>query len=349
MKHHKKQSYHELLLSLRDFQTRPLSSPTPETKIWPELTLVIGSNDYFRQRSSLALRHIARDRLKLEVESFESKDPKLTLLGDMLIQEGIFGATLYHIQSFDKLISILKQTRKHMKKINQYLLVEIAQNELNKSWDSLLDSWTHECIFATPPSASELPKFIQDMARKYQLFLDPSCAPSLIESCGAQSYDSIENEIKKLSLIFLEKSSVKQPLSKKDIEVHLKLMREDHVFELDRLLLESSYAKAALFVEQLLRRGESAIALVGVFARHARIALQTIYLKSGASQTPPAIPPIILKNYQRYTHSRHPNQFLELLRACQVADATLKSQRRSEHLEIINLIAILEDSSLSAL
>lgn len=162
-------------------------------------------------------------------------------------------------------------------------------------------------IHGTEPTAMvEFQKVAHGLARRAGVDLDDDALRLLIESMG-MDLGKVENEIVNLSLRFAGR---KERLTRADIAGSIGSLREDDVFELFSLLRDKRQATAHMMAGNFLTRGESAIAITGIFARYAREQIERGSLKRG----------------------------LAGLKACAEADRTLKSSRIDEGIVLSGII-----------
>lgn len=128
-----------------------------------------------------------------------------------------------------------------------------------------------------PVGIIEYRKFLIALSKRHQLDLTDHAITSILDATGLDLC-KIENEILKLSLQF---AGVSRQLDKLDVLPALGVLREDDVFDLFRLMRERKRAKAHLLSEGFLNRGESAIALTGIFARYSREQIERGSFRSG--------------------------------------------------------------------
>ena len=117
----------------------------------------------------------------------------------------------------------------------------------------------------------ELPYLLNFMSKCLNLSFDTSAINLLIETVGDNLF-KLQNELNKLSLILYD--SEKAVISARDISPYLGLLREEHVFEISQYLLTFQNQKAHFLIQDLLQRGESALALLGILSRHLRTAIK---------------------------------------------------------------------------
>jgi len=160
-----------------------------------------------------------------------------------------------------------------------------------------------------PTTMAGYNKVAMALAKRLGLNLTTDAIGLLLESTG-QDLGKIENELSKLAFQFAGESRC---LSPADVSASVGSLREDDVFELFGVLRAGKTAKAHLMLDSFLNRGESAIAITGIFARFAR------------------------EQLERGSKSRG----LAGLRACAEADWKLKSTGIDEALILGNIVAAL--------
>ena len=154
------------------------------------------------------------------------------------------------------------------------------------------------------------------------------------------------DEIMRLALIFAPSDgSAAAPIAAAAIAPSLGMLREDFVFELDNLLVARQYGKAQALLTGLLQRGESALALLGILARHCRMAIRVHEAQRGGRGANPRdlatelrLPFNVVKGYTQYVAKSSPRTFAAVLGICQEADIKLKSSGADEELVLGRVI-----------
>ena len=196
------------------------------------------------------------------------------------------------------------------------------------------------------PMRHELPGFGKALARRFGLALSEDAATLLVDLVGENLF-KLENEVQKLSLIFADGSN--RTIGSADIRMHCGLLREDMVFKLEELLLGGKVAEGQWFVNDLLRRGENAGAILGFIAHHCRKALRVRLLIQGG-ENPRSVastlklPIPVVNNYNNYvTRGSGPIRILRVLRVCHNADIAIKTSRLDESVALSRVLATLSD------
>lgn len=117
-----------------------------------------------------------------------------------------------------------------------------------------------------PESFGGYVKIASALATRYRINLSSDALNLILESSGLDLM-KIENEILKLSLQF---SDTSRQIDREDVAPSLGNIRDDDIFDLFKLLRDKKTAKAHLLTESFLNRGESAIAINGIFSRYSR-------------------------------------------------------------------------------
>jgi DNA polymerase III delta subunit len=164
-----------------------------------------------------------------------------------------------------------------------------------------------------PVGMEEYSKVAETFLRRAGLELDHE-ALKLILSAVGMDLGKIENAISTISLQF---AGQKRRLTQADIASSLGSLREDDVFELFNLLRNKRSASAHLVTENFINRGESAIAITGIFSRFTREQIERGSIARGIGG----------------------------LLSCAAADRQLKSSRMDDTLILSNIIETITDAS----
>jgi DNA polymerase III delta subunit len=203
-----------------------------------------------------------------------------------------------------------------------------------------LEAYELPCV---EPWPNELTPLIGAMARRAGLPLQQDAVQLLLEAVGAD-LTKLENEITRLALIFAAPPAAEPqaipPFAAAALAPMLGMLREDFVFELDNLLLQRQYAKAQALLTGLLQRGESALALLGILARHCRLAIRVheAQRRAGRPLNPRDVaadlrlPFGVARSYTQYVAKAKPRTFAAALTLCQETDQQLKSSGIAEEL-----------------
>jgi DNA polymerase III delta subunit len=191
------------------------------------------------------------------------------------------------------------------------------------------------------PAEDELPSFISGLARKQKLGLDQAACELIKETIGSD-LTKLENEISKLALIFTEE----QKVGANDISPFLGVLREDHMFKVESLIITKQKARALVLLLDLLRRGESPLAVLGLLAAHCRKALKIKDLCESGCPTSQLgeklrLPHHVIKGYTNYIAGVNKTTFIQALRQCSEVDVKLKTSRCNADLALSSILFML--------
>jgi DNA polymerase-3 subunit delta len=227
-----------------------------------------------------------------------------------------------------------------MDKLANVLLLQFHNAKLPAKFDQELKRLGAAKVHCGSVHSSEVNETIQDLLREHRVNLAPNAVALLREAHG-DNLDHVENEIVKITLAFPDETRL---LSRDEIAPLLGVFREDQVFQLDNLLMQKQTSKALTLLSELLGRGESALALLGVLSMHYRKSLKVLMAKrNGASPAVLAselrIPPFVVKQFEQYVSGHEPDYFMNKLRLCHESDEKLKFAKLPEEVVLAQIIA----------
>jgi DNA polymerase III delta subunit len=319
----KNEHYQEFIQSLK--QAVPATSDS-----FPTLMVAFGESDFLLQKALYSIRQQWQTRYDSEAIPLEEEKLTPELLKQICFSNGFLEETsLYVIRKIKKQkdLAQLLAMFPSVPKQGSTLLFAIEQDKILVSLDKELRRWQGVTIPCKTPNPYEIPLLVKHLAIKNSLKLSPPAAALLCE-VGGEDLHKIENEILKLSLIF---AGHQEPLSLSDITPHLGVLKEEHAFKLSRYLLEQKNSEACLLIEDLIDRGESPLALLGLLSKHYRGCIKIKEL-GGQALTPSVrstlkIPIFLLSSYQQHVRTRTLSQFNSALAKCQQADLYLKTSQ----------------------
>lgn len=327
MASYKKPDLHEYQQSLEEIRELWRKYKTSE------LIMVWGPNEYLLYKALSSLKGTWTQVFKTSPQTLEQKDIQNPQQFTALWEErNMFEPDpLYIIPQVEK----KKDFGKYLKLIpgNGSLQSPLC---FSYKGNSLPQAITKECsrikarlIPCFDPSPRDIPKLVKSIMKDLGVFLDQSGLLVLLDTLGDDLF-KLENELRKLALVFLDHN---KPLSAKDISPYLGLLREDHAFALSQYLLDNKPQKAEALILDLLGRGESSIAILGILARHLRTSLKVI---AGIRKNVPAselarslrMPFSVIGNYSRYARNLSSKRLVACLELCQAADMEFKSSSK---------------------
>ena len=310
----------------------------------PFFTVIYGSSDY------LVLKSCANIKKKFAQNcggSFEATTVAVDTLVAMVESSAIFEPNpLYFIgkleakADFWKTLSSIK-----VSKVTDARFVLIYKGDSMPA--KLLEELTRLGGFLIPcvePAAAEMPRFIAALGKRHGIQLNAEACHLLRDTLGDDLL-KLDNEISKLGMIFTNGGV----MGANHIAPHLTLLREDHIFTIDSLLLQKKKAEAILLIHELLRRGENSLALLGVIANHCRKSLKILNLTKKRTPFPRMaellhLPGHVIRSYTEYVSNIDMRTFIRALTSCAEADVKLKtSSQRDADITISKVLMELPD------
>ena len=196
-------------------------------------------------------------------------------------------------------------------------------------------------LFCSEPKGQKLVAMIQQLALFSGLRIGLEESQFLVECCG-EDLQKISNELKKVVLVTANERQTDK-ITKDRISQICSFLRQDHIFHLDRLLLTRKHAEASLFIADLVKQGESSLAILGLLARHCRNAIR---VQQNLNSRRPIgmglkLPQAVLKSYNGYVGRSSGYKFERALRLCQDVDAAIKSTGSARDISLLTQIITL--------
>jgi len=231
--------------------------------------------------------------------------------------------------------------------MRSHLVILLGKDRLPAELGRQCERLGAHVIHCVEPPTPELPRFVAGLARRYGLNATSEALQMIVDAIGNDPA-MLDNEVRRLALYWGDSSSA---LCARTIAPLLTVVRDEDRFRLDDLLLARDYANAHLLLERLLDRGESALALIGMLARHVRLALRIQEEITDSARTPVGaagsysaslrLPSFVLRKYTQYAGRMDRGQLLAALERCQEADIRIKSSRVPETLLLASVIDAL--------
>lgn len=309
----------------------------------PPIVVAFGPSNYLRFK--VEEWFIKKASNITEVEKHSAETISADHISTLLFQDAIFGgSSSYIVRNFEKKSEIHKTLAglEDSKGIRNKILFMSSAKNISTAQQNLLSKLRAKLVPCYEPNHYELPTFLRALSSRYSLSLEEGAVDLIIDSIGTDLF-KLENEIKKLSLVFWDHDT---KISQTDVYPYLDCLKEEHAFKLDQLLLEGKFSGAQALLHDLLRRGESHLALLGILSHHCRKSIQIgRLLKEGKPIADIAriikIPYQILKKYVPYVKKHPPQKFKAALFKCQEADIMFKTSRIDHELVISEVIANL--------
>ncbi|MGE0173911.1 MAG: DNA polymerase III subunit delta [Oligoflexales bacterium] len=238
--------------------------------------------------------------------------------------------------SFDQYLKAIGQPAQ----LSNQIVMTLESNRIPAKIDSQLRRLQATVVPCLSPSFYEIDTVIMDLLKKHKVALSKDAFNLFKEAQGTNLHQT-ENEIIKLNICF---PSNQAPLSRDDIAPILGFFREDNAFQIDGYLADKKPSHALALVYDLLRRGESSLAVLGILSLHFRKALKVhAYLESRLSDDAilPKLrmPPTIARKFIAYARGNKPEYFMERLQRCFRADLSLKSSGVSDEVVLSTILA----------
>ncbi len=189
-----------------------------------------------------------------------------------------------------------------------------------------------------PPSMSDVPGWVQKIAKDKGLTIDREAQNALIQMVG-NSLTDIENEMQKLSQFVGDKAEVKID----DVKAVVSKHRMESVFDLTKSIAEQDLARSLYFLANLLDQGENELGIMALIARHVRILnLVKEGIKEGVTASQLAVragvPPYFINQYIGQARYWSEERLEHLHRALLLTDRALKSSPVSTSIWLENFV-----------
>lgn len=304
-----------------------------ESDTMERLVVFYGTSDYMFQK----VHRMLGDKWNavsngVELTNMDGASLKGPEVHDLWTQSSMFQSrSLYVVQRSEKISNLTKVLEPlglkgaHVSNFVFYL----KRKSIEKKLKSQVDKLKGLTVNVEEPVGADLIDFIVRQAALNRIRLTHDCCQYLIESFNGD-LPLIDNQLRMLSLIFANGED--REIGPADIEGHLEVVKEEDSFSLSKHLLNRDTAKANLLVEDLIRRGESSLAILALVARHARQSLKLINLQTRSSYEQAQslrLPVHVVKRYNSYVRGVAPKKFVNALELCQDADVLFKSAKVS--------------------
>ena len=315
----------------------------------PRLIVAWGPSDFLLTR----VYEVIRDKWKCADQSggewatLEAADLNRDLFASLWEQKSLFEtASCTVLLRAEKKADLAKMFAAIPKaeSVSSHVVILFGKDRLPAELSKQMERLRAHRIECVEPAPFEMPRFVVSLGRKHGLHLSADASQVLIEQTGFD-LARLDNELRRLALFFADAPGEK---GVKDIAPLLHSLREDDMFKLDACLLEHDWPGAHKLLEQLLVRGESALGIVGMLARHCRISLDLkgegadhAFRAQGSVASKVRLPAAILRKYNRHIEKTPSLRFAKALSLCADADMRLKSSRIPEDLLLGGIIEAL--------
>lgn len=307
------------------------------------IIVVWGDNDYFLHKSTEYIQKAWKKSKQASVQTLSTKD----LEGEQSFksiwqQRSLFEASpMYCLKQLEKHRAVWKyfSCLPSSSKLQAPLCLNFKGSKLPVPLKKELDRLEAIYLPCFAPYTSDYPAIIKTIFKKYGLEITADTADFLLDVTGEDLY-KLDNEIKKLSAIFVDQ---KTSLSVDHVSKYLGMLRVEHAFRLTDLLIQQKQAEAHILLSDLIERGNSAIAILGIISRHIRSAIRIHQAKqAGASlkqlSSTLRLPINIINSYNQYTRQVPLTKLMRSLTCCQIADMELKGLSKSSETLILSKV-----------
>ena len=296
-----------------------------------KINVIFGENFFLREKAEKNITQQYHIVTRIDPQNLTEHEFSSICSQRELFQTSV---PLYILPSADELRGLWKILQTMKKNICNDLLFIYKKKSLSQGLQKIIREMQTQVIPCPDPRPHAYPALVAEMCKQHGLHLDAAGRQSLLTASGSSSaggyrLKELDNEIKKLFLIFGERK-----ITAADIAPHLGLLREDSTFHILDLLLKRQYTQVQLVVENLLRSGESPLALLGVIAYFLRNILQS---KEGK------LSPYLQTKYEQYVREDKDKSYSALLAVCQQADVSLKTSGIKPDLIIFDVISALQE------
>jgi DNA polymerase III delta subunit len=310
----------------------------------PSLTVAWGNSDYFINKASLAFRKNFSAQESVYYGSFDAVQLSTVEFMNLTRSSGIFDPTAaYCIRRVHEVKEFWKNLAEitNITAVQNHLFLCVEGSKLPVKFQEHCQRLACSMVPCFELSGSDLQSYLTLLCRKFSLITSAAGQRFLLECIGDDLY-RLENEVQKLSLIFADS---KEEIGPNELAHYLGILREDHAFKLTNLLMNGRPTDAMVLVTDLISRGESSLAILGIFARHLRIAIKVAISRQVDSRDYEIarklqLPAFIIKSYNQYAKKVNVRNLAHALVLCQRADVILKTSRCSDEDVLIGSIIV---------
>lgn len=345
MKYQKQPNYQDYINSLRNLCHQLSQGNTPPA------IMVHGGSEYLLRKTSDALCNAAIMNFRsMTIIKKECSDFNESFIHQTLHQGGLFADKSCYI--FNKCtgnaknLTLLNQLSEFP---SEHLLIFLfLQDKLAATVTKIATKANIPIVTCKEPKGSEVSTFIRSLAKKLDLNLPPKIIDLMLQLIG-EDLALLENELRKLSLIFADKP---EEITEQKIIETLGMLKQEHIFQIDQYLVKKEQSHALVLVQDLLERGESALVILTLIHRHCRQLLQFHQLKtSGKNPREIAgqmrLPNPVVQLYSQHWNNDRVPRYQEALEKCRQLDVAFKSRKNHEFRALSELIYIICTNSNS--
>jgi DNA polymerase III delta subunit len=298
---------------------------------FPKLIFIYGKSEFLLYKAATLIQTCWNKYPAAECVSYDGNELDEDLFSSLVGQQPMFGANLlYLIKRAETCRSLADyfEPLKSAASLKNHLCIVM---KADKALDTLLKEVKKIngfILHAVEPAPFEFNTYIDYVAKRAGVSFAPDAKNMLVENLG-KNVGLLDNEIQRLASIFDGRTA---PLRSGDIAPYLGLLKEDFAITVRNYLLAGKNGKAHAIVADLLARGESGLAILGILAKHSRTAIKF------AKSTPADVPGYLVSNYRNYFNRVGIAKLKQALNLCINGDRLLKSKRVSEELVLSQVV-----------
>lgn len=333
-----KYNYRDFLESLKGF-----NSPNSISKS-PNIIVIFGPSEHLHGMAIQQFRNLWTQLPNTSLQAIDAVEINGDFLSQVWSQESMFEPKGFYIfrrvekkTDFSKFLGALIDSPPR-----QHLCFSILSPSIPVKLAAALKGLDHVTIPCFEPAPFEMDRYVQNQLIRHNIKMHPE-AFALFRQAIGQDLSTIDNELSKLNLIFTDQ---KKEIHADDLAPILGFLRQDQVFQLDKLFLTGKTQEALALVLSLNKRGESPLAILGIITAHIRKSLRiSRHLKDGLTAEQIAgslkLPLPVIKSYTGYIRMKSPQAMIQALRLCQKADQQLKGSGIEGDLILSQLVYLL--------
>lgn len=312
-------------------------------KDFPKMVFFWGTSDYLLLKAQILFKAKWGSFSDAEATIYDADDLRTLDPETLFMQNSFFNQDslilLAKAETYEKWWFEFFDENADGKGVGSYVFFFYKAGRISDKLKKLLQRCQAQVIACVEPDTKEISSFVAGVAKKHSLDLSAEAQQLLLQYVG-NNLSVLENEIKRLALIFAEPG---KRVEAKDIESHLGLLKEELVFKLQNFLVKRQTEKAQLLISDLLARGESEFALMGIIARHCRMLLKI------ANNPQISMAQVGIWNSYQFSDYRTASRaqgcaqkVSQTLELCAKADRALKSTKVSEKLLLAQIVQTLD-------
>jgi len=311
-------------------------------EVFPPIVCFWGSSDYLLLKTQILMKSKCGAFPDTEATVYDADDLRSSDPETLFMQDSFFGQKNFVLfaraELSEKFWAPFLAELTNPKNLSVYLCLFYKGGKLPEKIKKNLQKLNAQMVHCVEPDNREILSFIAGLGKKYGLNIGFD-SQQLIHQVIGNNLSVLENEIKRLGFIFADD---KRMIFPKELSEHLGLLKEEMVFKLQNYLTKRQTERAELFVTDLLARGESEFALIGIIAKHCRTILKITENPQISMAQLGVRNPYQYNDYKSMAQIRgYHHKVADALNLCAHADKLLKSTRISERFVLTDILSSL--------